>query len=429
VTRPGSGAPRLLLAGASVRALARSALAGAAARARFPGGILAVDSFADHDLATDPRVTAVSIARDLGLPRTTAGLGRALIRLGSAGTTWNGLAWTGGLENRPALLRRLARRAPLFGNPPSVVAAVRNAGLLFAALHAAGLRHPELPGLDAAPRDGRRWLFKHRRTAGGRGVREAAPGERRRPGEDLQERLEGVPGSIAFVADGRDARLLGATEQLLDVSASAAATESRNPFRYAGNVAGPFETLLSTATRATLARAAAGVTARFGLRGLNGLDYILTPDGPAFLEVNPRFTASMEILEELAGVSFFDLHLEALDGSLPHPAKTAGGAPRQTSAWMGKGILYADTAIEAPDPGLLEPLGVRDRPHRGERFDIGQPICTLIVAACGRDACRAALRAREREVRALFRGPAPESPRDRVIGLDVPPFRGTRLHG
>jgi predicted ATP-grasp superfamily ATP-dependent carboligase len=418
-----SGAPRLLLAGASVRAQARSALAGAAARALFPGGIVTVDYFADHDLTSDPRVTPVSIARDLGLPRTTAGLGRALIRLCSAGTIRQSLAWAGGLENRPALLRRLAKSVPLLGNEPAVVAAVRNPALLFAALRAAGLRHPDLPRLDAAPRDGGRWLFKRRRSAGGRGVRTAAPGEPRRPGEDLEERIDGVAGSVAFVADGRDARLLGATEQL----------PSARDFRYAGNIAGPVEALLSPGDRAALERAAGVVTGRFGLRGLNGLDYILTPDGPATLEVNPRFTASMEILEELAGVSFFDLHLQALDGTLPHQAMSdrADRAPTPTStgsAWMGKAILYAEDPVEAPDPGTLEPLGVRDRPHRGERFEAGQPLCTLIVTATGREACRAALGAKEREVRALFREAA-ESPGDRVIGLHVPPFRGTRLHG
>jgi len=389
----------LLLAGASVRALARSALESLLARSRFPGGILAVDYFGDHDLASNARVTPVAIARDLGLPRTTAGLGRALIRLGSEGATWGGLAWTGGLENRPGLLRRLGRSATLLGNEPAAVAAVRNTKSLFAALHGAGLRHPAMPGHDAAPRDGRRWLFKRRRTAGGRGVRAAAPGEPRGPGEDLQERLDGVPGSVAFIANGREARLLGATEQLIG-----------DPFRYAGNIAAPIQTLIPPSELATLERAAAVVTARFGLRGLNGLDYILTADGPAFLEVNPRFTASMEILETLAGAPFFELHLMALNGwvlppgpfSLRHRSRTRD--PKMD--WMGKSILYAEGAVEAPDPGVLEPLGVRDRPHRGERFEAGQPLCTLIVEAPGRDACLAALREREREVRPLFRSVA-----------------------
>jgi predicted ATP-grasp superfamily ATP-dependent carboligase len=421
-------APRLLLAGASVRALARSALAGSGASLRFAGGILALDYFGDDDLAGDSRVQAIAIGRDLGLPRTTAGLGRAALRLAAAGTTWGGLAWTGGLENRPGLLRRLGRAAPLLGNAPAAVAAVRNTGLLFAALDDARLPHPESPRLDTAPRDGRRWLFKRRRSAGGHGVRPAAPGERRCPEEDLQERLDGAPGSVAFVADGREARLLGASEQLAGVTAGAAV----HPFRYAGNIAGPIEALLSCSDRAMLERAADLLAARFGLRGLNGIDYILTRDGPAILEVNPRFTASMEILEAIAGVSFFDLHLEALEGSLPRsgPGRraTRPGAPVSEAdpPWSGKAILYADEAVEAPAPATLEALGVRDRPRRGERFEAGQPLCTLVVAASDREACRAALRAREREVRPCFRPlGSPEEPRDRVIGLDVPRLRGT----
>jgi uncharacterized protein len=415
--------PRLLLAGASVRALARSSLA-SAARDRFPGGILAVDYFGDEDLAADPRVTSVGIARDLGLPRTTAGLGRALLRLAATGPAWNALAWAGGLENRPALLRRLARVAPLLGNDPAVVAAVRNTARVFAALDAGRLRHPEIrgfgagpaAGFDAAPRDGRRWLFKQRRRAGGHGVRPAAPGGPRRPDEYLEEFLAGMPGSVAFVADGRQARILGATEQLV----RAPEGEAAHPFRYAGNIAGPIEELFAAGVRATLAHAADVLTARFGLRGLNGLDFILTSGGPAILEVNPRFTASMEILEEIAGVSFFDQHLRALAGSLPP-------CPAARAAWLGKAILYADDAVEAPAPDLLEVLGVRDRPHRGERFEAGQPLCTLIVCASGREACRAALQAREREVRPLFRRTGAGS--DRVIGLDVPQLRGKRLHG
>jgi len=401
--------PRLLLAGASVRALARSALAGTTARARFPGGILAVDYFGDADLEGESRLTPVAIGRDLGLPRTTAGLGRALLRLAAAGATWDALAWAGGLENRPALLRRLSRVCPLLGNEPGAVAAVRNTPLVFAALDEARLRHPEAPGLEAAPRDGRRWLFKRRKRAGGHGVRPAAPGEPRRPGEYLEEFLEGIPGSAAFVADGRQARLLGASEQLVPPGAPA------SPFRYAGNIAGPIEEILSPAERAAIERAADVLTGRFGLRGLNGLDYIRTPGGPALLEVNPRFTASMEILEEIACVSFFDLHLQALAGSLP-------ACPQAGAAWMGKEILYADAAVEAPAPDALEALGVRDRPHRGERFEAGQPLCTLIVTGSSRAACRSALQARGREVRSLFR-------RSRVIGLDVPHLRGKRLHG
>jgi hypothetical protein len=434
---PGA-AGRLLLLGASARALARSALAGSLARVRFPEGLLVLDFFGDADLAPERRATVIGIARDLGWPRTTAGLGRAALALAAAGRRWDAFAYAGGLENRPGLLRRLARSARLLGTDPAAVAAVRDPDVLFPFFEAEGILHPatstrDRPGapiLDTA-RQGP-WVFKRRRGAGGHGVRNAGAGERRRPGEYLQRRLQGEPGSVAFVADGRDARLLGATRQLAGSPALGAPE-----YRYAGNIAGPLEALLDATARAALERAAARLTARFGLRGLNGLDFILTGDGPAILEVNPRFTASMELLEELAGASFFDRHLAALDGLLAGAAAgTAAVAAAGAAAWLGKGILYADAAVTAPDPEALEALEARDRPHRGELFVPGQPLCTLIVKGTGESDCARRLEERARQVRALFAPAGDAGPRSaggdgaqaaggRVIVSDEPLSRRT----
>ena len=420
-------AGRLLLLGASARALARSALAAPSARARFPEGVVVLDYFGDADLEREPEARVAGIARDFGLPRTTAGLGRAVLGLAAAGRRWDGLAYAGGVENRPGLLRRLARLVPLLGNDPAAVAAVRDPLRLFPYLESERILHASTPLLDAAPRDGR-WLFKRRRGAGGSGVRDATPGECRRPGEYLQAHLDGAPGSAAFVAGGGEARLLGASRQIAGPATLAALAAA--PYRYAGNLAGPIGSLLVPAACAALQRAASLIAVRFGLRGLNGIDYILTAEGPAVIEVNPRFTASMEILEEIASVSFFDLHLRALDGTLPRGRSATeaprGGSPAAAAGWMGKGILYADRAVTAPAPETLEPLGVRDRPHRGEPFEAGQPLCTLIVTGSGGEDCLRRLEARAREVRPLF-PPAPaESAADRVIGSDPSLSRRTR---
>ena len=399
-----------MLLGASVRALAASVLKSRLARDRYPD-LLLLDYFGDDDLAREPRVRFARGEAAGHLPRSTAGLGRAALALAAEGVTWRGLAFTGGLENRPGLLRRLARLAPIAGNHPAAVSAVRDPERLAACLEKGGLRHAGVSKNDVVPATGR-WLLKRRRGAGGSGVRAAPAGERRRPGEYLQLFLEGAPGSIAFVADGSEARLLGAA---LDLGAAwrTAPSAGLRPnvvtealaapaFRYAGSIAGPVEALLPPEAMRTLARAASLIAARFALRGLNGLDYVLADRGPCVLEVNPRFTASMEILEELAGVSYFDRHLEALDGALPTEAKALPEAPASPPAWRAKGILYADRPVAAPDPERLVPLGVRDRPRRGEAFVPGQPLCTLIVSGTDADDCRRRLAEGAAEVRRLF---------------------------
>ncbi|HZN03186.1 MAG TPA: hypothetical protein VFD06_06320, partial [Candidatus Polarisedimenticolia bacterium] len=210
---PAPGSDRLLLLGASVRALAASVLRSPRARARYSGGLLLLDYFADDDLAREPRVVFACGMDQRARPRSTAGLGRAALALAADGWRWEGLAFTGGLENRPGLLRLLARRAPILGSDPASIAAVRDPVRLAAFLEKEDLQHAGVSRLDTVPSEGR-WLFKRRRGAGGSGVREARSGERRRSGDDLQARLDGCAGSIAFVANGSEARLLGATAEI-----------------------------------------------------------------------------------------------------------------------------------------------------------------------------------------------------------------------
>jgi uncharacterized protein len=403
---------RLLLLGASARALAASAALSVEARRRFPGGLLVVDYFGDTDLAADrrrprdpewPDVVVASVSRDLGLPRTSSSLGRAALH-----ERWSALAFTGGLENRPGLLRLLARRRAvggetgvLLGNGPQALRFVRDPRRLFGFLAARGIPHAaarfEMPSGGHA-----RYLVKKVRSAGGSGTRAPVPGEPLPPGHFLQERLRGPIGSAAFLACDRGAFLLGITEQLAGWAALGA-----SGFRYAGSIAGPASAFLSGEALGRIDLAAQRITERFGLRGLNGLDYVVQDGVPHLIEVNPRWTASMELIEERLGRNLFDLHLKSLEAvwegpgrrSLPLEAEAGDGARR----FLAKGILYATHDCVAPDPVALAALGARDRPRAGESLAAGQPICTLIVRADGADACRSRLRESADAARALLR--------------------------
>ncbi len=72
---------------------------------------------------------------------------------------------------------------------------------------------------------------------------------------------------------------------------------SRN-FQYAGSV-GPWP--VSDGTRATLARIGNVLAEEFDLIGLFGVDFILDDEEVWTLEVNPRYTASVEIVERVTG--------------------------------------------------------------------------------------------------------------------------------
>jgi predicted ATP-grasp superfamily ATP-dependent carboligase len=301
------------------------------------------------------------------------------------------------------LLRLLSRRGTLLGPEPVDVRAVRRPEILFSFLASEGIPCARLAPGGRAPEGARpgAWLAKPRHAAGGLGIREAGAGEASAPGEFVQERLEGACGSAAFVADGRDAMLLGTSEQIVG-GEPLGEILGAPPFRYAGSIVGPPGHFLDAAAEARLMDAGGRIARRFRLRGLFGLDVIRVRGEAHVIEVNPRWTASMELIEERccgdgadpSDRPLFDLHLRALR----EPIVRIGSAPAPKH-FVAKGILWADRPMTAPDPEVLTALGARDRPRRSERFLPGNPVCTLVVEGPDAETCRRALEARAHDAR------------------------------
>ena len=185
----------LIIVGASARAAAFSA-----ARAGFAP--YAIDLFADRDLAE--LCPAVRIEQ---YPR---GFLRALAAAPDA--PW---IYTGGLENYPRLVARMAEVRPLWGNDAAVLRRVRDPRRLAQALREEGLQCPNQ--WSACNDAGRQWLVKPLRGSAGLGVRFATASDlaRERTKMFLQEYIAGESCSAAFVAAGGQAMLLGATRQII----------------------------------------------------------------------------------------------------------------------------------------------------------------------------------------------------------------------
>src|SRR5262249_48077494 len=179
----------LVILGASVRAAAFSAL-----RAGLKPWC--VDLFADLDLRA--KCPAVAIAAS----RYPNGL-TALAREAPPGP-W---MYTGGLENRPRLVRRIARERPLWGNDDAALAKVRDPVALRRALADAGAAYLDVLQAAERPRAGI-WLAKPVAGSGGAGVRFANDRPARR-GEYLQRYCDGEPRSAVFVAADDATDLIG----------------------------------------------------------------------------------------------------------------------------------------------------------------------------------------------------------------------------
>ncbi|MGH7629138.1 MAG: ATP-grasp domain-containing protein [Gemmatimonadales bacterium] len=370
----------VLIAGASVRALAESA-------AVSGYRVVALDGYADLDLCV--RVPALSLRRDFGLDYSAARAARA-----AADIVTLAVAYTSGFENHPVALAALARGRTLWGNSAAAVRRVRRPAALAEALGARGFAVPDLrTGQRSAPADGREWLLKPVRSGGGHGIRPWRGRARLPRGTCLQERIHGAPGSIVFVADGRRAVPLGVSRQLVGDPAFGG-----SGFRYSGSIlcgAAPvFEREGEIAADAV--RLAAAVTEAFGLVGVNGIDFVARDGVPWPIEVNPRYTASMELVERAHGVSVFELHARACAGELPGFDSLVG---RRLGAVWGKAIVYATGDVTMREiRRWWRDERVRDVPHPGERIARGRPICTLLGSASSAGDCRQALAAHAAEV-------------------------------
>jgi hypothetical protein len=339
--------------------------------------IVAVDFFGDRDQACTAE--SYALQRDLGLPPTAEGLAAAAGRVEA-----DAVIYGSNLENHPEVIGELAARCRLLGNPAEVVRDVRDWALLRRVCREEGIAHPQTLLSGEEGRAGRaRWLRKRLRSGGGHGI---SPWDGRALDDAhvLQAEVDGRAASVAFVADGQESRIFGLTEQLLGRSALGG-----SGYAWCGNLL-PLELPAADAAalRAQLEHMVSCVTRRFGLVGVNGLDVVIgrDPEGvarPYLIEVNPRFSGSMELAERAFGVSVFSLHLEGLAGRLPR-ASIAG---RASDGCVGKGIVYARRPVVVPDTEEWLVRGVRDVPSPGQRIAAGHPVCTVLARGRDRQAC------------------------------------------
>ena len=377
----------LVIVGASVRAAAQSAV-----RAGFAPH--AADLFGDVDLGQTCPTTHVA-EYPQGLVAACAAF--------PAGP-W---LYTGALENQPRLVDRLAAERRLLGNSGSVLGQVRDPFLVAKALDEAGLPSPRIakfgaPISTALSNEASQlaWLRKPISSAGGARItvwNHPEPGsqtelavplrQRAASAPDahwyLQELIAGMCASAVYVAAGSRARFLGATGQLVGESWTGA-----SPFGYCGSI-GPLA--LSAEQHANFVAIGNCLAERFELCGLFGVDAIINDRGVWPVEVNPRYTASIEVLERSLGLSAIGLHVAACRNLLlPVGIYSESGT---ANIFCGKAVLYAERALAMP-AGLVERMlatnaqhswpQYADIPVRESRIESLWPIATVLASGKNR---------------------------------------------
>jgi predicted ATP-grasp superfamily ATP-dependent carboligase len=401
----------LLIVGASARAAAQSAL-----RSGFQP--LCIDAYADRDLREACPVWP--------WPASS----RQLLELT---TTLPAEAWmfTGGLENRPGLVGRLARRLPLWGSDAPVLRMARDPVNIQRLLETEGL--PALPvrPVDCPPPGNGQWLIKLSRGSGGRGIAAWRGEATSLPQEPyyFQERRDGIDISALFLASEGLLEYIGSTRQWSGQTGS-----STPPHAWHGNLVGEE---LAPEVAGTLHQIGQVLVRYLGLRGLFGLDFRLEGGTPWLLEINPRYTGSVELFEwalqrpllrdhaiacgfsrntfhdttDSAGTCS-DASQPDAGGAQPEPCLAVNGtvAPGPLRRVFAKRVVYATQPGLAAFPsdlprwaGGFTPAPVSDIPMPGQSIRPGDPICSILTTGSTTGECERAIEVWLRQIHRWIR--------------------------
>jgi predicted ATP-grasp superfamily ATP-dependent carboligase len=301
--------------------------------------------------------------------------------------------FTGGLENYLGLVESMAKRRPLWGNDREKLFQVRHPANLEKLLRRGGV--PTLPvcWYGDPPSVPGRYVVKPLTGSGGLGIRfwkgEVSRDPSVLPAAYLQRYLDGESWAAVYVGNSRTGRLLGVTRQLVGCDWLHAP-----PFRYCGSI-GPLTPPANLYDQLQRIGRVLGGTAK--LDGLFGVDGIV--EGGIFwpVEVNPRYTASVEVLEHATGLQALAWHRYVYVYSAPKPPTA-----QPATAIVGKAILHARAALTFPkdgpwaryrtDPPIHDLPEFADVPLAHERIPAGRPILTFFARAASVEECEEELR-------------------------------------
>ena len=403
--------PRLLIVGASARAAAFSAC-------RAGWLPVTIDLFDDADLqqvADSRRVESLS-----NLARLESEL---------PAIPW---MFTGGIENHPDLIQKFSQQRRLWGTPAEGVAAVRDPRQVEDILRQSGIPCLEIREQEQPPPPDGGWMLKPRCGGGGRGIGRWLPSATTSPTfaepHFFQKWIAGPSYSATFLALPDKVALLQVSRQLFTRDPGACPQQSpmqtpemtvpgtpqTDDYPFAGNLA-PID--LPLAILWQLQQIGSLLATAFPLRGLFGGDFILQGGTPWLVEINPRLTASMELLEPRLSIPLLELHrlaVEAFESGIQSQeleaivsadVRSRSRVLRPVTGVFGKQIVFAvedgvtgafppGTSRQAISAGCL-PL-VADIPRPGQLLHPGDPLCTVFAWGATEAGCLEELHRRQK---------------------------------
>jgi uncharacterized protein len=362
--------PAIIVVAHSARALASSVK-----RAGFAP--LSIDVFGDEDMR---ELSLAAITLEGGLSN-----GLTLEKVEEAAKTLTraynpiGVVYGSGFEHQPETIVALSHITKVFGNGAETVKRAKDPHALAQLCDTIGISHPTV--LLAPPDDPEEWLVKRRGGAGGAHIRAATATSSASRDRYFQRRVAGENISALFVANGKEARIIGFSVQWR------APTEG-SPFRY-GGAAGPID--VGAALAREIECAVAGIASELCLVGLNSADFIVSAHATWLIEINPRPGATLDVFEPDEG-SLLEVHIAGCEGRLMPPLTYSGCKSAE--------IVYARCDLISHEKRNWPDWAV-DRPSPGTRVAAGEPLCTALASGATVDFARICANHRAQNIRAI----------------------------
>lgn len=335
--------------------------------------VVAIDCFGDTD--TRQMAQDFCLVENLGLEQVR----RALVELKSRHAL-SAVIYGSGFESDSGSLHSLQTELPVWGNSPTCFDEIQDKARFFRCLDELRIDYPPV-AFVRPDQGGGQWLQKPLRGEGGLGIRRFnADVDSGQQGVYWQRYIEGEPLSVLFVAVADKVEIIGYQQQLK-------IAKSGQEFLFVGVISKPD---FPVALNRQIEQWVIELSRRFGLRGLNGLDFIHDHGHCYVLEINARPPASLQ----LYGPEVMDKHVKAIvTGAIEQ-----GGHCHE---WTVYKVIYADQEILVGDTGHW-PGWVVDRPLLGTVIGQGDPVCSIIARAKSRRQLQTILQHKQQQIEQLL---------------------------
>ncbi|WOF15879.1 ATP-grasp domain-containing protein [Methanoplanus sp. FWC-SCC4] len=174
-----------------------------------------------------------------------------------------------------------------------------------------------------------------------------------------QKVVEGIPCSVSCISNGKCACAISFNEQLLRGG------NGERAYGFSGAIT-PFKHPLKD----QIVKTAEKIVSMSGCIGSVGVDFIAGDKEFWAIEINPRFQATMDIVEMSTGINLFKAHINSFNGILPEKMPE----PVQYAA---RRVLFAEKDIKVRDDlkDLFEYIS--DIPHIGTEIEEGSAILSV----------------------------------------------------